>query len=330
MDLPDDDWEDEAFIDEAFIDETYRLAEGSTAEGSTAPQTPAAGSTAPTVKTGGMNLRCVCWLMNLIILAVLCAAGSYSLKQPEPSKFMLWLSLNVLGKFQTPLSECRRQCTGCRIWLCFARHRTTALVPFSVCDLFISWFVSRLLVNRFGNFTEICKVLALTPIIYPLGPMHTLQPAAAADGLTRFLLPNLLWYILPFFVGLNWTHLQRWKPLRGISLSPAGLQELAKRPKAAVVVAASLPAVLCAVIYHVRLMASAPHPYLYVAYVVVLVVSVAVVSWVVRATHEVHLHHFFTTCVLIPLTSFRNPVSAACQALLGGIYIEGAARFGMG
>ena len=96
MDLPDDDWEDEAFIDEAFIDETYRLSEGSQ------PGT-AAGSTAPTVKTGGMNLRCVCWLMNLIILAVLCAAGSYSLKQPEASKFVLWLSLNVLGKSQTPL-----------------------------------------------------------------------------------------------------------------------------------------------------------------------------------------------------------------------------------
>ena len=85
------------------------------------------------------------------------------------------------------------------------------------------WFLS-----RFGNYSEFIKVVAIAPVIWLVGPLHTIRPPGQRldfDVMRDYAVYNGLYYILPFFLGLNWTHLQRWKPLRGVSASPAGVSK---------------------------------------------------------------------------------------------------------
>eukprot|EP00658_Telonema_sp_P-2_P044364 TRINITY_DN3222_c0_g1_i5.p1 TRINITY_DN3222_c0_g1~~TRINITY_DN3222_c0_g1_i5.p1 ORF type:complete len:298 (+),score=67.12 TRINITY_DN3222_c0_g1_i5:81-974(+) len=234
-------------------------------------------------------------LLLLLVLSMLAVAGVYTvLLSPVSRKLALWLALNCIGFGYV--------------------SRVTERRP---------WFLS-----RFGNFWEIGKVMALAPLIFPLGPMWTI--CGSAITIREYAIFNVMYYVFPFFIGLNWTHFQRWKPLRGISLSPAGIKQLMTSSTACIVVAAALPGVVGAIVYHIWLIHKSTYSWLFLGYVCVLVLGIGVTSFAVRRTHEVHLHHFFTTCVLIPLTSFHTPVSAVCQSLLAGIYIEGSARFGMG
>ena len=56
------------------------------------------------------------------------------------------------------------------------------------------------------------------------------------------------------------------------------------------------------------------HPWLYGCYACGLVLGVAGVTYWLRRSHELHLHHFFNCAVLIPFTGFDDPVSAVSQA----------------
>lgn len=255
-------------------------------------------------KTGGINTRCGCYLVLLLTLSLLAVAGSQMATTPlSPiviaplmAKVVVWMALNLLGFGYV--------------------SRVTERRP---------WFLS-----RFGNYVEVTKVMLLAPIIFPLGPMWTIHTPVDKEVVYQEVLYNLSYYVLPFYFGLNWTHLQRWKPLRGVSASPAGIKQLMSTPQACVVVAAALPLVLGALGYHIHLIATSEYTGLYLGYTLGLVGGIVLTTVLVRRSHEIHLHHFFTTCVLIPLTSFDSPISAICQSLLAGIYIEGSARFGMG
>lgn len=190
------------------------------------------------------------------------------------------------------------------------------------------WFLS-----RFGNYSEFIKVVAIAPVIWLVGPLHTIRPPGQRldfDVMRDYAVYNGLYYILPFFLGLNWTHLQRWKPLRGVSASPAGVRQLLGNQRASMVVAAAIPGVLGSIAFHANLIYYSEYSWIYAGYAAVLVGTIALVTWLVRKSRSIHLHHFFTCCVTIPFTSFNNPLSAVCQSLLAGVYIEGAARFGMG
>jgi len=281
LDLPDDDWEDEAILSDQFDP----VPEGTAPEGT---------------RTGGVNIRCIC-LLGMLMTVSLAAVGSCLVLRYVPvlSKLWLWFALNLIGfAYVSKVTERR------------------------------PWFVS-----RFGNYSEIAKVLALAPVIFFLGPIHTIRSPAHRldfDAVRDFGVYNGLYYVVPFFLGVNWTHLQRWKPLRGISASPAGIKQLFNNPRAGMVVTAALPGVLGALGYHAYLIGYSQNRWVYAAYAGGLVGSIALVTWLVRKSKSIHLHHFFSTCVMIPFTSFNNPISAVCQSLLAGVYIEGAARFGMG
>jgi|TARA_B110001469_G_C9529011_1_gene263065 hypothetical protein len=48
-----------------------------------------------------------------------------------------------------------------------------------------------------------------------------------------------------------------------------------------------------------------------------------------RRTHAVHLHHYFTAALLVPLTRFPGRVPAIWQGLLVGFHLQGVAIFGI-
>ena len=57
--------------------------------------------------------------------------------------------------------------------------------------------------------------------------------------------------------------------------------------------------------------------------------GLAATTALLRPTHTVHLHHYFTAALLVPLTRFPGRVPAIWQALLVGFHLQGVAIFGI-
>jgi len=253
-------------------------------------------------KAFGIDFRCFRYLSSLTLATALLTHSVYFLPTTtlggltiECSKLSLWLALNLVG-FAYVSGVTERRCP---------------------------------LLSRYGNFSEVVKLLALAPFLYVVGPAATLasrQHYSAADAFVF----NYGFYTCPYLLGLNWTHFQRLPFLRGVSLSPSGLGDMAKSWKAIAIALCLGIFIVGAVVYHVLLIVRSSAGLLYAGFATFLVLSIAGVTRWLHATHELHLHHFFTCCVMIPFTTFHTPASAVCQGLLAGVYIEGVARFGMG
>ena len=150
------------------------------------------------------------------------------------------------------------------------------------------------------------------------------------DGPQSCVAFNFMLYILPFFIGLNWTHFQSLPFIDGISLSPQGMRKL-RANKAAL--GALLPIMAfsaVALVVHVALLWQTAYFGWYVGWTALVVAGMSVVTFMLRRSHHIHVHHFFLCSMLLPYTGFCNPISAVCQGLLAGVYVEGVARFGMG
>jgi len=50
---------------------------------------------------------------------------------------------------------------------------------------------------------------------------------------------------------------------------------------------------------------------------------IAIITLIHKNDWEIHMHHWFWSMWLIPITRFMNPLSAACQAYVTGIFVEG-------
>ena len=179
--------------------------------------------------------------------------------------------------------------------------------------------------SRFGNFSELAKICVLAPLIFVVGPVHTIasHPAYSATSACLF---NYCYFTIPFMAGINWTHFQRLSFLRGVTVSPDGLKVLLKSTRAMMLVGCLAAMSTAALVYHIVLITRSAYAWVFAVYAAGLISFIVCGTRWLHATHEIHLHHFFTACVLIPFTAFHTPVSAVSQALLSGVYIEGAAR----
>jgi hypothetical protein len=45
--------------------------------------------------------------------------------------------------------------------------------------------------------------------------------------------------------------------------------------------------------------------------------------------YYLHIHHYFLALCLLPFVRFRHPVCVVTQGLLAGVFVEGAARYGL-
>jgi len=247
----------------------------------------------------GIDFRCFRYISSMSLITAVLVHGSYLIADTrwlhiEVSKLLLWMALQFIG-FGYVSGVTERRCP---------------------------------LLSRYGNFSEVVKLMCLAPVLFLVGPAHTL---AGHNYLpSEAFIYNYCYYTCPFMLGLNWTHFQRLRFLRGVSLSPAGFSQMAQDGKAIMTAGAVTILVIGALCYHIFLIVHSPIWELHLSYSIVLVLGIVGITRWLHATHELHLHHFFTCCVLIPFTSFHTPASAVCQGLLAGIYVEGVARFGMG
>lgn len=143
---------------------------------------------------------------------------------------------------------------------------------------------------------------------------------------------NYFCYVVPFLVGCNYFFLDRiptlnrmfykltWPPFvsmyRGSDWLVLG---------GIILLAASLVSV------HLYLMI-ADELFLLVYYgpaLVGLIGALVSMTYVLRRSHHLHLHHYFIFGVLLACTPFQNPITAMTQALLLGVYVEGIATWGM-
>src|SRR5207245_5649546 len=60
-----------------------------------------------------------------------------------------------------------------------------------------------------------------------------------------------------------------------------------------------------------------------------LMLILAVVTYALGPDYHVHIHHYFLALCLIPFVRFRRPVCLVTQAILAGVYVEGASRWGI-
>lgn len=70
--------------------------------------------------------------------------------------------------------------------------------------------------------------------------------------------------------------------------------------------------------------------YYIIGYSITIVILVGIsIFAIVDPTRVVHIHHYYIGAIVVPLTAFMNPVSAACQGLASAVHLDGVSRWGM-
>ncbi len=175
-----------------------------------------------------------------------------------------------------------------------------------------------------GNAYELPKLLAAALGVWLLGARHTLQPFRAPWR--RVLLWNGLGWALPFFVAFIYHNLDRILKV-DFSLTPQGFATMSAYAWFMFSLAVAL--MLGLAIYHGVLARRAGVLLPWLAAVPALVIPIALLTWLLRDTHSVHIHHFFLFGCFVPWLRFRNPVCVVCQAVCASIAVEGVATWGM-
>ncbi|KAL6050858.1 hypothetical protein QOT17_019567 [Balamuthia mandrillaris] len=204
--------------------------------------------------------------------------------------------------------------------------------------------------NRSKNYREFFIVILLGLIWFLLAPVFTLCSNKTAETggshLTSSIFSkiglkensiglcavyNYFFYVLPFFVGIIFTYVDRNAHLRGIRIHLVGCR--CKKFNATQYIVILLLSTFWVLLlgFHIWLL-TREGLYYVLAYVLayILLISALCVSSVYTylcAGWSFHAHHWFVALMLIPLTRFVNPLSAMTQGLLAGIFVEGIARW---
>jgi hypothetical protein len=153
------------------------------------------------------------------------------------------------------------------------------------------------------------------PALYLFGTRHTLVSPR-----------NMVGFCLPFFAGLHWEYVGR---ITGANFSLTG-EQLAhlNRPSQIALICGILVTVaigaLC--LYEAR---KARILGRYVTAIVCLPLAITAISIILGPDYTIHIHHYFWALCLLPFVRFGHPACAVTQGMLAGIYVEGAARYGL-
>jgi len=140
-----------------------------------------------------------------------------------------------------------------------------------------------------------------------------------------FLIDNVLFYLIPVWLGIHWNYLTFFIP--DIDLTPSTLRD---NSVIAVVITVSVGLAIAAIlvlpqIYYIWKSGLLKK---YLLFYFSLVIGVVFVGLAVRNHLEFHLHHYMVAILLFPITRFNTRSSAFLQALLFGLFINGGARWG--
>lgn len=178
--------------------------------------------------------------------------------------------------------------------------------------------------DRSGGYTQFVRMMLLALVLYPVAPMLVLR-SWQFEG-TRALWSNLVGYVLPYFIGLQFFYLQR---IDAINFS-LNYHDFTRMGPVAVFVFSLLGLLVVALlVLHVRWARQAGILWPYTGAFVGAVLFIVVVTVLVRDTRHLHIHHWFLTCFFVPFARFANPVSRTAQAVCAAIAVEGVAEWSM-
>ncbi|EFA84134.1 hypothetical protein PPL_03207 [Heterostelium album PN500] len=216
------------------------------------------------------------------------------------SKYFLWMTSIVLGfAYVAVVTEKRNYPFHCR----YKRHR---------------------------DFVQLLILASLMFIISPsrtlMGP-NDLEPHSIHISFVY----NYFSFVIPYLLGLHYTYLDYNLFLRSVG-DKFGTPSLwyTYKPKEIMTIIPIILFIVTLIVWHVYLIiADNLWEYFLIAYSIFFVILIGV-SWIVRKTYYLHMHHYFIFGSMIPLSGFQNPLSSFSMGVITGITVEGVSRWSMG
>jgi hypothetical protein len=174
------------------------------------------------------------------------------------------------------------------------------------------------LISRDGDYLALTRLLVVGGLLYFAGPCHALPD--------RRNLRDLACFLLPFAMGLQFYYGQRIDGIN-VSLTPRGLAHAGPAAWALIAgVAALLTGVLVLNLMQARRRGQAGW---YAGSFVAFMAGVAGVTWWLRDSHSIHIHHYNAFGVFLPWLRFNHPVTLIALGACTGIFVEGVTTWGM-
>ncbi|MBI1317830.1 MAG: hypothetical protein GC168_02640 [Candidatus Hydrogenedens sp.] len=170
---------------------------------------------------------------------------------------------------------------------------------------------------------EFWKLLAVGIALYAISANRTLKPFGAPGGT----LWNLAGFGIPFFLMLHWEYVGQTFPWLNHSLTPWAFKRMT--PASIAVFASGTLLVTFIALYHGRLAWKERILRPYTGSFAALLAAVVLITFVLQRTHYPHIHHWFIGIMFIPWLRFPHPLTLVCLGLSSGLFVEGAARWGM-
>jgi hypothetical protein len=167
-------------------------------------------------------------------------------------------------------------------------------------------------------------VMLSGPTLYLLSTRHTLRPFG--EQRVTAVLWNVAGFGLLFFAALHWEYVGQ---ITGasFSLTSRHLTRLNTASKIAVAVGLVIAASVTALCLREARRAGILAPYL--ASFATLIGALVAITVALGPRYHVHIHHYFFSLALLPFVRFRQPLCFITQAILAGVYVEGATRWGL-
>jgi hypothetical protein len=162
------------------------------------------------------------------------------------------------------------------------------------------------------------------PTLFFLATQHTLSPSSA--GVLPAICRNGLGFTLPFFAGLHWEYLGS-STGANFSLTAHQLAHLNSASRVALGIGLAIAAAVTALCLREARKAGILGRYL--AAFGSLIGALTLTTFVLGPRYYLHIHHYFWSLCLLPFLRFRHPVCVGMQGLLAGVFVEGAARYGL-
>ncbi|PRP79348.1 hypothetical protein PROFUN_12949 [Planoprotostelium fungivorum] len=274
------------------------------------------------------------WLFNLLVFFYV------PLLLIVPSKFVLWITLNVTGFiYVAGATENRRDPfhgrrleEGTREFV--KLMLTTPLMylagPFWTITDGSGSHSNSLTVFGFSNSTK----MSFEKSTQPFGDIIIFEGFGRErndllwSGPAAYFVYNYFFYIVPFFLGLHFTYLD-YLPLMGEFV--INTESIKRFKKGHWIIGASLSSLILFLLsYHVWLFIFHHTWKIYLPVFFGLLVSFVLRVFIhTRRGGTIHVHHFQIGAVLMAFTPFQNIISSTLQGIAAGVFVEGLTRWGM-
>lgn len=162
------------------------------------------------------------------------------------------------------------------------------------------------------------------PAVFFLATRHTLAPFSA--GARRAVWWNGCRFGLPFFAGLHWEYLGS---TTGANFSLTARQLAHLNAPSRIALAIGIGIALAVTALCLREARKAGILGRYLGAFGSLLGALSLTTFALGPRYYVHIHHYFWSLCLLPFLRFRHPVCVVMQGLLTGVFVEGAARYGL-